>query len=86
MAEINTSVPAGLQLVPSPRRRFAKIDVGLGLRYPVSRFRVNTIVIFGRSPPLGTRHQQGVDLVMPVSQPVYSPATLKRLLGPHAPT
>ena len=27
MAEISSSVPAGLQLVPSPRRRFARKDL-----------------------------------------------------------
>ena len=39
MAEISSSVPAGLQLVPSPRRRFARKD--LAWDYPVYRSRVN---------------------------------------------
>ena len=37
MAEISTSLLAGLQLVPSPRRRFARKD--LAWDYPVSRSR-----------------------------------------------
>ena len=44
MAEINTSVPAGLQLVPSPRRSFARKD--LAWDYPVSRSRVKTFYYY----------------------------------------
>ena len=39
-AEINISVPAGLQLVPSPQWRFARKDLAWAYRYPDVSIRI----------------------------------------------